>query len=93
MADTQKAFNLSEHLMSHLKNEIDGFNGYMDMAETADKKGNTDLRDTLLEMAYDEYSHACYIYNYSRNNFCAMTEECSEKYTCMVKRYEEFFCS
>lgn len=91
MAETNKTFDLGEHLSGHLKSEIEGFNGYMDMAEIADKKGDSELCEYLMQMAEDEYTHAYFIYKYMEEHCCTITSECREKYDCMCSRRMRFF--
>lgn len=91
MAEPVKAFNLNDHLMTHLKNEIEGFNNYVAMAEIAEEKGEDDLCEYLMEMAEDEYSHARFIYKYAKERCCSISDECKEKYKCMESKYMSFF--
>lgn len=92
MAESQKVMNKYDHIVSHLNDEIDGFNGYADMAEKADEKDDCYLRDRLLEMAYDEYTHAVFIFSYLKEVIdFSITEECSKKYENMIKRHDQLF--
>lgn len=85
MSVTSSTANISTHIIQHLKEEIVGCLGYLKMAE---KIENSDprLARYIAEMAYDEYTHAKFIYEYLKDEHYEMPKELAEAYWNMKQK-------
>lgn len=79
--------DISKKLHEDFTDEIHDANKYMDMAENAKRLGHDDTAYYLLEIAKDEYSHACYIYMYLNENNIPIDKEDSEDWNKLMVRF------
>lgn len=83
--------DVSERLQEDFSEEIADAKKYLCMAKIADNAGDEHDCHYLLEMAKDEYTHACFIHDFmERHNVCVHEEH--ERCYCELKEeMAEFF--
>lgn len=79
------------HILTHLTSEIDGANGYLDMAEAAEKMDEDGLAKYLYEMAKDEYSHAKFIKYFLEKKHVSIAQDTYTKYDELCTRMKSTF--
>lgn len=83
---------LTKHLQGKFAAEVTDADGYMTMAETAEKAGKEDLARGLYMMAKDEFTHADFIADTMKENGISATKESWEAFEVLKKRVEPLFC-
>lgn len=81
----------NDHILQHFVSEIDGANGYLDMAEKADKMNEPELAGYLREMAKDEYSHAKFIKCVLDKRHASIAQDTYNKYDELCDRMKSTF--
>lgn len=80
-----------KHMKTHFMAEIEDFNGYVQMAENAEKMDKTEMAYWLNQMAKDEYTHAYYIKKVLEENDAKLTDEEMKKWHEMEEKVHHIF--
>lgn len=83
---------ISKHLQEKFANEVKDADGYMNMAEAAERMGKEDLARGLYMMVKDEFSHADFIADVMKEQGTSATKDSWEAFEMLKKRVEPLFC-
>ena len=83
---------ITKHLQEKFAGEVRGADGYMNMAEAAERMGEESLAKGLYMMAKDEYSHADFIADTMKERGVAATQEDWEAFQKLTERVKPLFC-
>lgn len=83
---------ITKHLQENFSGEVHGADGYMKMAESAERMGKEDLARGLYMMAKDEYTHADFIADTMKELGIAATKEDWEAFEELGERVKPLFC-
>lgn len=80
----------TEHIIHKLKDEISEANTYLDMAHRGSCMLQSDIVESILCIAKDEYSHAKFIYDYLHCMNAQIDDETCENYRKLECRMREY---
>lgn len=83
---------LAKYLQGKFTAEVTDADGYMTMAETAEKVGKEDLARGLYMIAKDEFTHADFIADTMKEHCISATKDSWEAFEALKKRVEPLFC-
>lgn len=83
---------ITKHLQEKFAGEVHGADGYLNMAEAAERMGKYELAEGLYEMAKDEYSHADFIADTMKEHGVAASKEEWEAFEALTERIKPLFC-
>lgn len=83
---------IGKHLQEKFSEEIKCADGYMTMAENAEKMGKEDMARGLYMMVKDEFSHADFIADTMKEHGLSATKESWAAFEDLKKRVEPLFC-
>lgn len=83
--------DIKETFSEDFCDEIEDSNRYCDMADAAKDEGHEELAKGLYEMAYDEYTHAKFIYDHLIDWGCKIPENESMKWHELKERIHRKF--
>lgn len=96
MTDTVKTTSstndthMKDHMAKHLKEELEGCNGYLAMAKKAFENKDLNLSSYIAEMARDEMSHARFIKKYMEYKGINLDTETQKLYDSTMEAFKSF---
>lgn len=83
--------DVAHELHKDFEGELSDCKRYMCMSRVADDAGAHHDSHYLLEMAKDEYTHACYIHDFLEKHDIDIPEAQEEEYKKLSEKMREFF--